>query len=139
MSRVRNRGTDLETNIAKALRRRGVQFSKNPRGVPGSPDIVLYRAKVAVFIDGDFWHGYRFPAWRAKMSPFWRAKIAKNRARDARNFRTLRRAGWRVIRIWQHQWETDHEQCVERIVRVLGKANRPAVMRNPRPAHRRVI
>jgi DNA mismatch endonuclease (patch repair protein) len=124
MSRVRTKGTDLETGIAKALRRRGIRFSRNPRGLPGSPDIVLHRPKVAVFIDGDFWHGYRFPVWRAKMSPFWRAKIAKNRVRDARNFRKLRRAGWRVIRIWQHQWETDEERCVERIVLALEKAGR---------------
>jgi len=131
MSQVRTKGTDLETSLARALRHRGIRFSRNSRGLDGSPDIVLYQPKIAVFIDGDFWHGYRFPVWRAKMSPFWRAKIAKNRKRDARNFRRLRRAGWRVIRIWQHQWETDQEHCLARIVRwsaeVLELGKRRAV------------
>src|SRR5947207_1613757 len=116
MSQVRTRGTDLEASIGRALRRRGIQFSKNARGLPGSPDIVLHRPKIAVFIDGDFWHGFRFPAWRANASVFWRTKITKNRLRDARNFRRLRRAGWRVVRIWQHQIEADLELCIERIV-----------------------
>ena len=58
--------------------------------------------KVAVFVDGDFWHGWRLPAWEHKLSKFWRDKLRANRARDQRNFRRLRAAGWKVIRIWQH-------------------------------------
>ena len=58
---------------------------------------------VAVFVDGDFWHGWRLPAWERKLSKFWRDKLRANRARDQRNFRRLRARGWKVIRVWQHE------------------------------------
>jgi len=83
--------------------------------LPGKPDIVFPRAKIAVFVDGDFWHGYRFPTWEHKLSQFWKDKIRKNRERDKRNFAKLRRMGWRVIRVWQHSIEADLDGVVQRI------------------------
>lgn len=77
---------------------------------------MLTAAKVAVFIDGDFWHGYRFPSWKGKLTKFWREKIRKNRERDKRNFAGIRRMGWCVIRLWQHEIKDDLPSCVERIV-----------------------
>jgi DNA mismatch endonuclease (patch repair protein) len=79
--------------------------------------------RVAVFIDGDFWHGFRYQAWRVSLTAFWRAKIESNRARDQMNQRRLRRMGWRVVRIWQHQIETDIDSCVRRITKTLQRAN----------------
>jgi DNA mismatch endonuclease (patch repair protein) len=70
---------------------------------------------VAVFVDGDYWHGWRFPAWRDKLAAYWKQKIETNRRRDRRNFRRLRRSGWRVIRLWEHEVERDAERCVDRI------------------------
>jgi len=122
MSRVRGRDTGPERAVGAALRRLGLNFRRHDQTLPGRPDLTFAESKVAVFIDGDFWHGFRFPSWRAKMSPFWRVKITKNRLRDARNFRRLRRAGWRVVRIWQHQVEADPNRCVDRIVRALAGA-----------------
>jgi DNA mismatch endonuclease (patch repair protein) len=116
MSRVRTKDTDLEGLLTSALRRHGLRFARHDRRLPGSPDIVFPRSKVAVFVDGDFWHGYRFPSWRATMSAFWRVKIAKNRRRDARNFQKLRREGWQVVRIWQHQVRANLEGCVARVL-----------------------
>src|SRR2546422_1051919 len=113
MSRVRGRDTGLERKVAEALRRSGLRFRRYVRTLPGRPDFVFPESNVPVFVDGAFWPGSRFPAWRVSMSPFWRAKIDKNRLRDARNFRRLRRAGWRVVRLWQHQLEGDLERCVE--------------------------
>ncbi len=76
--------------------------------------------KVAVFIDGGFWHGYRYPQWRHKMpSQFWRDKIERNRARDRRNFAKLRRHGWLVVRIWEHQLHEDRDACIERIISAM--------------------
>src|SRR5947207_3188047 len=115
MSRVRTTNTDLEELVCSALRRRGLRFRKHVRGRPGTPDVVFPAARVAVFIDGEFWHGYRFPTWRASMSGFWQEKIERNRARDRRNFARLRRQGWSVIRLWQHDIRTDLAPCVERI------------------------
>ncbi len=69
-----------------------------------------------VFIDGDFWHGWRFPAWEQKLPEFWKAKIGRNRSRDQLNFRRLRRAGWKVIRVWEHQIERQLEHTIRRIL-----------------------
>src|SRR5437763_3579619 len=93
MSLLKNKDTDLEILVRSELHKRGLRFRKHIKDLPGKPDIVFTKAKVVVFIDGDFWHGYRFPLWRDKSSPFWQAKIAKNRERDRRNFAELRRMG----------------------------------------------
>jgi DNA mismatch endonuclease (patch repair protein) len=119
MSRVKNRDTGIEKLVRSALHRRGLRFRIQAKELPGRPDVVLRKAKVAVFVDGDFWHGYRFPLWENKLADFWKTKIAKNRARDKRNFRRLRSMGWRVVRLWQHEIEGDLESCVERILRAV--------------------
>ncbi len=121
MSRVRTTGTDLERSVGSMLRRKRFKFARNVENLPGRPDIVFQEARLAVFVDGDFWHGYRFPVWRQDLSEFWRQKIAGNRARDQRNFRKLRRMGWRVIRVWKHQVKRDLEGCVARIERAAAE------------------
>jgi DNA mismatch endonuclease (patch repair protein) len=118
MSRVRRKDTLPERVLCSALSKQGFRFQKHVRSVPGTPDIVFPRARVAVFVDGGFWHGYRFPTWRSGISPFWRQKIQSNRLRDRRNFARLRRMGWRVIRVWDHQLRKD----VGRIVLVIESA-----------------
>jgi DNA mismatch endonuclease (patch repair protein) len=67
-------------------------------------------------VDGDFWHGYRFPSWEDKVSDFWKKKINKNRERDAANHRKLRQMEWTVIRLWQHEVEEDFDACIDRIL-----------------------
>lgn len=116
MSRIGTKGTDLEALVGSELRRRGLRFRKNVKTLPGKPDIVFAAAKVAVFIDGDFWHGYRLPIWENKLTKFWREKIRKNRERDRRNFAELRKMGWRVIRLWQHSIKDDLSSCIQKIV-----------------------
>jgi len=78
--------------------------------------VVFSKEKVAVFADGEFWHGYRFPSWRRKMSPWRQEKIESNRARDRRNFAKLRRVGWKVIRIWGRDVERDPAACAGRVI-----------------------
>jgi DNA mismatch endonuclease (patch repair protein) len=78
--------------------------------------------RVAIFVDGDFWHGYLFPSWEDKVSDFWKAKISKTRERDAENHRRLSEMGWAVIRLWQHELEEDFEGCIERIVSKVKNA-----------------
>lgn len=119
MSRVRVRDTDIEKLVRSELHRKGLRFRKHCKHLPGKPDIVFPRCKVAIFIDGDFWHGYRFPRWAAEMAPFWKTKIAGNRDRDQRNFRKLREMDWKVLRLWQHEVEQDLQKCVNRILAVL--------------------
>lgn len=122
MSRVKLKDGSLETVIRSELHRRGYRFRKHVKALPGSPDAVFLREKIAVFIDGDFWHGYRLPEWEHKLKDFWKTKIRENRARDQRNFRKLRRMGWKVIRIWQHEIKKSPLMCVDRIERLVKTA-----------------
>lgn len=119
MSRVKGKDTSLEIKVRSALHRRGLRFRKNVRSLPGQPDIVFSKSRVVVFLDGDFWHGYKFPAWENTVSKFWRKKIAETRARDQKNRNKLRRAGWKVVRLWQHQVNKDFESSLSRIVSEL--------------------
>ena len=116
MSRIKGKDTGLETRVRSELHKRGFRFRKHLKELPGKPDVVFTKAKVAVFIDGDFWHGYRFPTWEHKVSDFWKTKISKNRERDAKNYRRLRDMGWTVIRLWQHDLERDFEGSIRKIV-----------------------
>ena len=120
MSQVRTKSTNLERLVARELLRRRLRFRQNDPTLPGKPDIVFTKAKLAIFVDGDFWHGYRFPAWRSQVPPFWQKKIARNRQRDQRNFRKLRRMGWRILRLWQTQIGRDIDFCIARVMRALG-------------------
>lgn len=120
MSRVKGKDTGVERVLRSELHRRGYRFRKHVKELPGKPDIVFTKAKVAVFVDGDFWHGYRFPTWREKVSPFWQEKIGKTRQRDQRNSRKLRRMGWHVIRIWQHELKRDTNSCVLRVASTIS-------------------
>ena len=119
MSSVRNRDTDIERLVRSRLHRKGYRFRKHLKELPGTPDVVFTKQKIAVFIDGDFWHGYRFPAWKHKVSKFWQKKIEINRKRDQRNFRKLRTMGWKVIRLWKHDINKDLDASVKRIIDAL--------------------
>lgn len=119
MSRIKDKNTSPERIIFAILEQHGISFSKHVKDLPGRPDIVFTQAKVAVFLDGDFWHGWRFPLWEHKLSEKWREKIAATRKRDQRNFRKLRRLGWKVLRIWEHKIERVPEKCVEQILEAL--------------------
>lgn len=115
MSHIRGKDTSIELLLRSALYEGGLRFRKNVRGLPGTPDVVFRKAKLVVFVDGDFWHGYRFPQWKKKLPKFWREKICRNRARDRRCHARLRSAGWKVIRVWEHQIRQDLNAAVRKI------------------------
>lgn len=119
MSRVRGKDTRPERLLRSALHARGLRFRKHVRALPGTPDVVFPGARVVVFVDGRFWHGYRLGAWRSNLDSFWRRKITLNRARDQRNFRRLRRLGWQVVRIWDHELRRDLTACVRRVAHAV--------------------
>lgn len=123
MARIRGKDTEPERRIAALLAEQAPGFETHARDLPGRPDFVFRAQRVAVQVDGDFWHGWRFPLWRDKLSLAWEEKIAANRLRDARNRRRLRSLGWVVIRIWEHQVERDAKACIARIQRALAAAS----------------
>ena len=130
MARIRGKDTSPEREIGATLLALGFKFECHPKDIPGRPDILFRRAKVAIFIDGDFWHGWRFPLWKKKLSEKWACKIESNRARDRRNFRLLRQLGWRVVRIWEHQVEQNSSKCMDRMICVLESAG--VLLKRPR-------
>lgn len=115
MQAVRGRNTSLEKAVASALHKSGLRFRRCDSSLPGKPDFVFVRPRLAVFVDGDFWHGWQFPRWSAKLTEYWRQKIERNRRRDHKNIRRLRRLGWGVVRIWEHEVCCDLPGVVARI------------------------
>jgi DNA mismatch endonuclease, patch repair protein len=130
MSRVRNVNTDLEVQLRRELHRRGFRYVLHRKDLAGTPDIVFVSSKVAVFVNGDFWHGFGFSRWAHKLSPFWHNKIELNRRRDKRNTSKLRRAGWHVITIWQHQLKHNLDGCVDKVINRLNNSARTRRMRS---------
>jgi DNA mismatch endonuclease (patch repair protein) len=102
--------------MATLLAGAGLFIEAQARDLPGRPDFVLREHRIAIFVDGSFWHGWRFPAWRHKLSERWEAKIEKNRIRDRRNHQALRRKGWKVMRIWDFQLQRNPELCLKRVL-----------------------
>ncbi len=116
MSRIRGKHTKPEKTLAALLAAQGLTFEQHARDLPGAPDFVFRNARLAVFVDGNFWHGWRFPLWEHKLAAHWKLKISATRRRDQRNFRKLRRNGWKVMRIWEHQVERSAEHFVRLII-----------------------
>lgn len=123
MSRVGSRDTEAERIFRKALRRAGIRsFRACDASLPGKPDIVLPGKKLAIFIDGDFWHGHQyrirgFESLQAQLSgvnnkKYWKTKISGNVDRDFRNTSELLDAGWRVLRFWESQVCGSPDECV---------------------------
>ena len=120
MSLIRAKNTGIEKEVFAHLRKNKIYFQRHYSKAVGKPDIALPSRKLAVFLDGDFWHGYQFVKWRRRIpKEYWRLKIASNIARDSRNRRALRRQGWVVLRIWSHELATRPEQTLTKIVRFL--------------------
>ena len=115
MSRIRARDTRAEKRLRSELFRRGLRYRVNVRALLGCPDIVFSTRQVAVFVDGDFWHGWRFSRWSEKLAPYWKDKIAGNMRRDKRVRSTLRRDGWTVIRVWEHEIKSSLVRVADRI------------------------
>ena len=121
MSRIKSKDTGLETLVCSELHKRGFRFRKHLKELPGKPDIVFTKTKIVVFIDGDYWHGYRFHEWEHKVSDFWKEKISKNIERDNKNHKMLRKIGWKVIRLWQHDLKQDLKSCINEIISAVQK------------------
>jgi DNA mismatch endonuclease, patch repair protein len=119
MSRIKGKDTGLEMRVRSALHRKGLRFRKHVKDLTGKPDIVFTKARIAVFVDGDFWHGYDFPSWESRVSDFWKKKISKTRERDLNNHGQLRDSGWTVIRLWQHEVKEDFDGCIARVVSAI--------------------
>lgn len=121
MSKIRSKNTKAEILVFRELRRRGIYFQKHYARAPGKPDIALPRKKIAVFIDGDFWHGYRFSKNKGRLpKKYWQQKIENNIERDRKNRAKLRKCGWKVLRVWEHEILKKKEQTIQKIINFLA-------------------
>lgn len=104
MSRIRSKNTKFELNFITELKKSTrKKFRTNVTQIKGKPDIVFDKDKICIFLDSDFWHGWQYPRWKHLLkNNFWREKIEKNRKRDRKTTGYLRKKGWMVVRIWEH-------------------------------------
>ena len=115
MQHIKNKDTLIELKLRKKLWNKGYRYRKNVNKLPGKPDIVLSKYKIAIFCDGEFWHGKDWEAKKAKISSnrdYWIPKIEKNIARDIQIDRQLHALGWQVLRFWGKDIEKNLESCV---------------------------
>ena len=128
MSAVLSRGGKADRALGSALHRLGFRFRRKSN-LPGKPDLVFSASRVAVFVDGDFWHG-RYLEERIERGDFkrnaeyWIPKLTRNRERDAEVTAQLVRTGWTVVRIWESDVQRDLDSSVERVIQSL-KVSRP--------------
>lgn len=114
MSRIRSTNTKIDIKMKKLLADTGHRWEMYLK-MYGNPDFVHRRKKIIIYCDGDFWHGYQYNERKKPAKKFWRDKIENNMRRDKRYSRRLRRDGWSVLRIWEHDIERNPEKCIRRI------------------------
>lgn len=137
MSRIRSKDTRPEMVVRRFLWSHGYRYRLHRKGLPGHPDIVLGRLRVAVFVNGCFWHGHscqrHIPASNVE---FWTAKIARNRDRDYKNHSELESRGWVVIVLWECQLSrrTCREETLSRLLATLQLLEKPVVKPYEQPA-----
>lgn len=116
MAHVHLKGGKAEKTLCKALWRRGLRYRKNYKKLPGSPDIAITKQKIAIFVDGEFWHGYDWENRKRKLKrnrDYWIEKIEENIERDKKNDILLRKQGWIVLHFWEKDVLKNIDYCVE--------------------------
>lgn len=118
MRKVRNRNTNIELLMRKRLFKEGYRF-RLKNSLFGKPDIIFPKQKVAIFCDGDFWHGKNYNKDKKNYTLFWIEKIQINKQRDAKVNKKLKKEGWQVIRFWKSQILKNPDDCIKKIVVML--------------------
>ncbi len=109
------KNTSIAVMFRNALCHRGIRFRKNCKDILGTPDVAIKKYKLAVFCDGDFWHGKEYHGVKSHKK-FWDEKIKRNRERDLEYTIRLRDEGWTVIRFWESDIRNDVDGCVNKII-----------------------
>lgn len=121
MASIRGTNTRPERELRKALWRRGLRgWRCQWRGPDGRIDVAFTRWKLAVFVDGSFWHGHPSKWQPGRWNGYWDEKIKRNIARDARQRAALESDGWQVLRFWDFEVETDADAVAERVAQQLA-------------------
>lgn len=118
MSNVKLKGGKAETLLAKAFWHQGYRYRKNDKKLPGSPDIAILKHHIAVFVDGEFWHGKDWDIRKVRLKrnrEYWIEKIEENMARDFRNDQLLIQSGWIPMHFWEKEVMKNLPACVTEI------------------------
>ncbi len=115
MGKIKSKNTHPELLLRKELWKRGHRYRINVKRLPGKPDIVISKFKLAIFVDGEFWHGYQWDEKKEKLKSnrgFWIPKIERNMQRDNEVDEQLAKLGWFVIRFWEQKIVKELNMCV---------------------------
>lgn len=123
MSRIRSKDTKIDLKMNEVLGTVRCKYKKYPK-MYGRPDFLI-EGQIAVFCDGDFWHGYGYDEKKIHMNAFWRNKIERNMRRDKTVSRKLRKDGFAVLRLWEHDIEKRIMFCENKIIRKIKERNLP--------------
>lgn len=120
MQHIRSKNTEIECILRKALRKKEYRYRKNYTKIPGKPDIVLTKYKIAIFCDGEFFHGKDWEVQRKRIeksnnSDYWIMKIERNISRDEEINKRLKAMGWIVLRFWGKDIKKNTESCIKTI------------------------
>jgi DNA mismatch endonuclease (patch repair protein) len=125
MANIKGKNTKAEVLLRKALWANGIRFRIHVKNMPGKPDIVINKYRLAIFVDGSFWHGFQ---WQKKKltiksnAKFWIPKIERNMQRDRINQKSLEEAGYTVMRFWDHDIKTDLKRCLNQVFLYIESA-----------------
>ncbi len=123
MQRIRGKDTKAEVILRKELWHLGIRYRKNYRGLPGAPDIAITKYRIAVFVDGDFWHARgheEHPGEQIQTNKaFWTKKLKRNVERDKEVNQALLEMGWLVLRYWDADIKKDFGNCIKDIMQYL--------------------
>ena len=123
MQRIKSSDTKPELMLRKALWKLGIRYRKNYHDLPGKPDIVLTKYKIAIFVDGDFWHArghQNNPGEQIKSNrDYWVPKLSRNVERDKAINELLTEEGWLVLRFWENDIKHNLDICIKQIKRFI--------------------
>ncbi|WP_053976893.1 very short patch repair endonuclease [Mangrovimonas xylaniphaga] len=119
MSRIRGKNTNPELRFRKALWQKNVRYRVDSKSLPGKPDVSIKKYNLAIFIDGEFWHGYNWDERKDQIKSnrkFWIPKIERNMQRDYQVNQALEDMGFTVFRFWAHEIKTNLDQCINDVL-----------------------
>ena len=126
MAKVHLKQGEAECILAKRLWALGYRYRLNYKKLPGSPDIALTKYKIAIFIDGEFWHGYNWEIKKGRLKrnrDYWIEKIEENMARDKRNDALLYEKGWTPLHFWEKEIYSDLPSCLDRVIEMISSTS----------------
>lgn len=124
MSHIKSKNTSIELLVRRKLHSLGYRFRVNYKPLPGKPDIVFTKKRIAIFIHGCFWHehevGCRYSHKSQSRQAYWNEKIAKTKLRDSVQIKELSENGWKVIVIWECEIKDKFESTIDRLISLIG-------------------